>query len=446
MQSKRRFTPSVEPLENRWVPANVQFVSGFLLISPSSGEAALNLRLTQTAPNNFSVKDGASTLGTFGPVSNILITGGNGADTVTVDLNALTYAGNLFANLGNGNDTISVQSAGAAALLGNTTILTGLGNGAVKLASGAAGGINFGGTIQVVDTTPGSKVALTFGNATAASRVGQSLNITGMDTVTLGAGAADTVGGSVTVTDSILTSGVSVTVANKFTVNNNLSITTGNGNDSITINSATINGSTNVNTNGGNDSVTLAGTPTFGGSVTLQGASGNDSVTVGVGLAGATVNGNLSISLGDGNDTVTVNSASNVAGNLNITLGAGADSVVVDATVSGNMSFRLGNGNDTVTIGNAPAGTLNWTSGNGNDSVTLGDATNSAGEVWNVNMRFGTGSDTLTLAGNGTVASPEGLTGFIDMGGPPAGNQFDPTGSLAAGTWVTISPFTLQNV
>src|SRR5207245_8133889 len=122
------------------------------------------------------------------------------------------------------------------------------------------------------------------------------------------------------------------------------------------------------------------------------------------------------------------------------------DYTAFNGTVGGSLRFNFGNGDNTVTIDHAPAGVLYWTSGNGNDSVMLGGATNAPGETWNVNMRFGTGSDTLTLAGNGTVANPEKMTGFIDMGGPPAGNSFDPTNSLGAGTWVIVSPFTLQNV
>jgi hypothetical protein len=156
--------------------------------------------------------------------------------------------------------------------------------------------------------------------------------------------------------------------------------------------------------------------------------------------------GSLTTNLGSGNDTFTFNAAASVLGTMSVTGGNGNNTVTSDGTVNGSLSFNLGNGNDTVTVGNAPGGQLLWTSGNGNDSVTFGDATNAAGETWNVNMRFGTGNDTLTLAGNGTVASPEALTGFIDMGGPPGGNSFDPTGSLAAGTWVIVSPFTLQNV
>ncbi len=97
-------------------------------------------------------------------------------------------------------------------------------------------------------------------------------------------------------------------------------------------------------------------------------------------------------------------------------------------------------------VGNAPGGQLTWNSGNGQDSLTLGDATNQGGELWNVHMQFGSGSDTFVLAGNGTVATPERLAGFVDMGGPRGANAFDPTGSLAAGTWLTVSPFTLKHV
>jgi hypothetical protein len=65
-RTKRTFL-ELETLEDRWVPANVTFVSGFLIIGPSSGEPALNLTVTQSATtaNTFTVKDGTSTLGTF---------------------------------------------------------------------------------------------------------------------------------------------------------------------------------------------------------------------------------------------------------------------------------------------------------------------------------------------------------------------------------------------
>jgi hypothetical protein len=67
--------------------------------------------------------------------------------------------------------------------------------------------------------------------------------------------------------------------------------------------------------------------------------------------------------------------------------------------------------------------------------VTFGDAT--PGQLWTVNMRFGTGADTLTLTG----ANPEFITGFVDLGGPPGGNTFS-----QGANWTVVQPWTLQNV
>jgi hypothetical protein len=196
----------------------------------------------------------------------------------------------------------------------------------------------------------------------------------------------------------------------------------------------------------GNDFITLdVNALPYSGSFEANTNSGNDTVLVRSSGSAGSVSGNLSITSGGGNDSLTIGSNVAVHGNLSITLGGGADSVIEDAPVLGAMSWQLGNGNDTVTIGSAPGGQLTWNSGNGNDSVTFGDASNQPGH-WNVDMQFGNGNDTLILAGNGTVASPNGLTGFIDLGGPAGGNSFDPTGSLGAGTWIIISPFTIQNV
>jgi hypothetical protein len=442
MKQKRRVRIAVEQLEQRWVPATVRFVSGYLLISPSSGESAMNLTVKQATVNSFTVTDGASGLGTYSGVANILITGANGADTVTVNLNGLAYAGNLTANTGDGNDTVNITGGGA--ILGNVGLNTGFGNDSVALAATGAAGIHFGGTVQVTDLTGAN--TLTVGNG-AASSFGGDLSATGYNTVTLGNGTgAIAFGGNVTVNDGSVSLGAKITVSNGVTVNKALNITTGPGADTISLGNDTVTGNTQINTGSGNDTVTDTGAaPLFGGNLTISSTgSGNDSVNLSPGAG--TVGGTLSVTLGDGTDTVTLNSTLNVNGDLRMTLGNGNDSVTVDSLVNGNMFWSEGNGTDTITIGNAPGGVLNWTSGNGNDSVTLGDATNAAGETWNVHMQFGTGNDTLTLAGNGTVAAPEALTGFIDMGGPPGGNSFDPTGSLAAGTWVIVSPFTLQNV
>jgi hypothetical protein len=428
MKPKKRTLPSLELLEGRWLPANVTFVSGYLFIGPSSGETAMKLTAKQSSANHFTVTDGASTLGTFGPVGNLLISGSNGSDSITVNLNGLTYTGNIpFINSGNGNDTVSIINGKDN---GNVLVLLGVGNDSVSLAA------NVGGSAQVISQSGVGSASVTV----TSTSIGGDLSLTRARLVTLSAATA--FGGNVTVQDgSIGSSSVSITGA--ATVTKNLTIQGGTGSDSVAISGAlTVNGGTQITLGNGNDTFNLTGAATFGGNFSFSSGAGNDSVNVTAGTFGS----NASFNAGDGNDSVTLAAASTVSGTLSVTEGSGNDSVTVDSTVFGDERWNLGNGNDTVTIGNAPGGQLRWTSGNGNDSVTFGDATNSAGETWNVSMRFGTGNDTLTLAGNGTVASPEGLTGFIDMGGPPGGNSFDPTGSLAAGTWVVISPFTLQNV
>src|SRR5437899_1813528 len=105
MNVRHRARLNLEHLEDRWVPASVLLINGTLLISPSPGEAALTLTVRQTAANAFTVTDQGTLLGPFSPVSNLLITGGNGGDSVTVDVNGLNYTGGLLAFTGNGNDT-----------------------------------------------------------------------------------------------------------------------------------------------------------------------------------------------------------------------------------------------------------------------------------------------------------------------------------------------------
>jgi hypothetical protein len=67
-------------------PASVRLTNGYLIIGPSTGEAALQLTATQPAANTFTVKDGASSLGSYAGVANLMITGANGADSITVNL------------------------------------------------------------------------------------------------------------------------------------------------------------------------------------------------------------------------------------------------------------------------------------------------------------------------------------------------------------------------
>jgi hypothetical protein len=404
------------------------------------------LTIKQNSSNNFTVTDHGANLGTFTPVSRIFVTGTNGSDSIGLNLNANVYAGDFTVNSGNGNDT--VQIFGGGTMKGNTLIASGLGNDSVDINSTGAAAMTFGGNIQAVGNIGGNKT-LNFGNAGAATSVLSSLSVVGFNTVNLGAGGSDSIFGSATVQDGFLGIPVTINVANNMTILQSLSLSTGQGKTVVTIGSDTVGANLSVTMGAGNDSVFVSGAGTgtvVGGNLSVSGTTGNDTIN----LNGTeTIGGGLFLSLGDGTDSVgvTPNTVA-VGGDLVLSLGSGNDTVIEDAIISGNGRFFLGAGNDTVTIGNAPAGLLQWNSGNGNDSVTFGDGqTAVGGELWNVFMWFGTGNDTLTLvAGPGGTANPQGLSGFIDMGGPPNQNSFDPTNQLGAGTWVIVFPFNLQNV
>jgi hypothetical protein len=61
-------------------------------------------------------------------------------------------------------------------------------------------------------------------------------------------------------------------------------------------------------------------------------------------------------------------------------------------------------------IENAPGGRLTWRCGNGTNSLTLGSLKTTASEVWLVNLKFGNGKNTVTLAHTG---NPQFLLGTL---------------------------------
>jgi hypothetical protein len=444
MKPSRRTRLSVLQLETRWCPSlTVSLASGYLMVS---GVPNGTLTIQETGTHLFRVMDGTANLGSYS-ASNINIKLAHRPGDLNVLLNASGLGGNLFMDLGTGftgpSGTIHV---GGGKIGGTLTGVHGNGNETYDLgfnSVGATDPLTVASSVTISAPTsagvgagpPRDHLFLQTGSA-----VGSDLGTTNVDSVFLAPGSS--VGRNVSVSNSL-----EHTTPDTFlegSIGQDVSISgpaTGISVDLGSLAAATVVRNLSISTLGGNSVVTLAAGSSVGGTATITTGAGNDFVEM-----GGQVNGSATVSTGDGNDTFSLDAGAAVAGNFNLTTGNGNDTLTVDGSVSGAMVFTLGNGDNTVTVGNAPGGGLHWTSGNGNDSVTFGDATNAAGEFWNVNMRFGTGNDTLTLAGNGTVASPEQLSGFIDMGGPPGGNSFDPTGSLAAGTWVIVPPFTLQNV
>lgn len=436
-----RFRPSLERLEDRYLPANVQLFHGALLISPGPSQSALGLTLTQTAVNTFSVIDRGKALGSYGPVANVAITGGNGDDTVTVNVGQFAYAGSLYANTGNGNDGISLQGAGGA-LLGNVTLLTGNGADTVALNRSGGGAMTFGGAVRVLGGA-GSHTA-NLGNAGGPTHFGGSLDLVGFNNVSLGAGGADTLGGSVTVRSGANPFGLNVFVSNRFFIAHDLTAIGGAGNDTVTFeDGGALGGNLTADLGGGRNELNVGGNGpavVVGGSVRYTAGDGDDTIDL---ANNASIGGDLFVDLGGGNNTMFFDQPLSVGGNMSVNLGNGTNAWNggVNANVGGDLSVTLGNGNNHIVVypRTTVGGTFRLRSGNGNTALTFNNSFAPAPVHYRVDVLFGSGDDSFTLAG-GLGGGSGSLSGTVDGGGRINGNVFDQGPS-----WALLPDFRLVN-
>jgi hypothetical protein len=413
---KKTFRPLLEALERREVPTVSAVLNGNIL--NVSGNPDGNVQVRYTGNNQAVVYDnGVQVGGTFGNAQSLsVVLDNNQGKWVDIDLGGHIAKKDVAIDVGAGDSHTSYANYAVCVhsgiIGGNLTLSGGVGQEVF------APGLVISGSGQ--DPVPASSPLTVKGNLTFNPNAGSNLAVSNndFDTGFLWGDQAPTVtvNGTLTVSNAAAVGiGQHTTVANL-----TYSAAPAQGNGILGI-AGTVRGNVQA---------------TFG-----NGAPGNTLDLTPTGKIG----GNLQAGMGNGPAIVLLEVGSTIKTNAIISSGSGNDSITVDATVFGDLNVTLGDGNDTVTIGSAPGGLVSWASGNGNDSVTFGDATNRPG-TWNVYMLFHPGNDTITLAGNGTVATPNSLTGFISMGGPPGGNSFDPTGSLAAGTWQIVQPFKYQNV
>ncbi len=431
MRNVRRTRPTLESLENRLCPTGltVRFISGTLYISGDSTSRIINLNQTLLT-GQIQVFDNTSLLGTFS-ANSINLQTGNAAETVTLTLaGSRTFNGNVSLTTGNGNDQIVVtgDGSGLPQISGNLTINTGQGTNQVT--TGTTGSFQVSGNVLLQgagsDTFTIEGGTVINGNLSATDPTG-TFQLGGS-----GDGAA--VKGNVTINGA---GSHNVTVTPNGGVFGNFQSSTGGGLNQVTIN-APILGNVNVTETGSPSNLTL--TSLVGGSLTYTG-SGTNSVNL---ILASMIGGDATLNLGNGDSNYTLGGAATIYGSLRVNAGNGTDIGFLNGTINRNLSITVGNGANTLTIANAPGGVLSWTSGNGNSSLMLGFSLFTTGpETWTVNVRFGTGSDTFALSG--AVAPTHYLTGFVDMGGPPGGNSFDPAHALGV-NWQVLGPFTIQNV
>ncbi|QDV25768.1 autotransporter outer membrane beta-barrel domain-containing protein [Aureliella helgolandensis] len=138
----------------------------------------------------------------------------------------------------------------------------------------------------------------------------------------------------------------------------------GGGDNSISLDGGTISGSLVVKAAEGNDSVYVAADATIEQNIELSLGDGDNTIAV-----GGDIGNNVAIINGDGDDTVAFGEQSVVSGGVRIGLGEGQNSVEIAAEIARDLNLQGGVDDDTVSI-------LAEAIVAGNVSVSLGDGDN----------------------------------------------------------------------
>ncbi|MFV3130230.1 beta strand repeat-containing protein [Niveispirillum sp. KHB5.9] len=349
------------------------------------------------------VTGGAANDSITGSAGNDVLIGGAGADSLT--------AGSGFDNVsgGDGNDTLVFSTF----FDGNDTVAGGSGTDTLSVEQGT-GGI---GDLAFLNVT--SIETLSLGSGTGAVVLDTRAQAAGIVTVALSASANNVVNAG----------GYSSGIA--FVVNattGDVALTGGAGNDSFTFSGASsLNSSDSLIGGSGTDTIILTNGTNSGTGIAFSGTLGNgvsgiEQITISDTATGTGSTGSFTLTLASGfnsgaaisidasalggtGETLTLTGASGYNGAISATGGAAADLLVSSGTGAdrlfggaGNDSIDAGAGNDVVDggagddllYGNAGADTITGGAGNDVFAITSGSSTS-------------TGADTITDFSSGDV-------------------------------------------
>jgi hypothetical protein len=424
LKPKSRKFLTLEPLEDRCCPSAVFSYDGtnLTLTGDNLGDT-ITAKVTATNTVNIKFKSGAGptiNYGTYTVGGTLTLNGGNGADTILLDLNGHIFGGNAKLNAGLGNNTVNVDSVAAAdgQLQGNLSITSG--SGADSVTIGATNAVSLGGVNDTINTGGGGDTV----HVSHASILSGNVTFLNANTITFGDGTNVAQAGNLTIKNAALGGQASsFTLAANSVVNHSFAFTGGNGMDTVDIEGA-LDGSAQITTGNSTNSLTIGPAATVNSGLTYTGGSGADTVSID---AGAVISGNLTLNLGDGNNTGNFNTAFTVNGSMTVNGGSGDDNMgTFSGTVNGDLAFNLGTGNNTVDYEGSAVVNLNY-SGNANDTFTFG--TSISGNL-NVN-----GVTTFTF----NALSSVGGNATIDFGTDADADLYTNNGVTVGGTLTILN-------
>jgi hypothetical protein len=389
---------------------------------------------------------GSSDLITSTSVAESLVVTGANAGTI----NSFGFSGIESVDLGAGNDSGSINAAGA--LSGNLSF----GTGTDTLSYAAYGSAV---SVQLSGITSGTGT-ISAGGATAVSGV-----VNGVESL-VGSAASDTL------TDATGASTVVINAANGGTIDGlgfssfeNFSLSTGS--DDVTVQSGgSLSGNLNLGDGTTNTLVMDSGAGAVG-SVTAT--SGADSVTIN----GGSVTG--AVDLGDGSNSLTISNSSSTIGG-NVSFGTGTSDTLSYAGYGNAVTVSLNSATSTaaagatgitgsvsgfeILVGGSASDTLNATSGvnslnvaadgtttldtsltvSGFETINLGASADASSDTATISGAFsgsvdlGAGSDTATVNNGGSVTNLAGGVGTDTLNLDGVANTVTITGSGAGST------------
>ncbi len=452
MRNRPSFRPRLAVLEDRTCPSlALKPIGSDLIIRGSPSTSLAGLTITGVGGTNFDVSDGLKDLGTFSLTGNLTLDLTRYNSPITLDLNGQALPGNIVFDLGAGNvfsspRPITIISSTSPGTIGGSVIVKG-GSGDESLKIGAPGGadaVSIGGSV-VFDGHNGRLMNNNTLDIFDGSSITGSVTARLISNVQIGesGGTGAFIGGNLIVNDAGSRSDLTTSINHDSEVAGKVEVTgtsrfVSQGDQFIVESGATIVGKLIANLGSNANLWKLGGI--FDGTVLLAGgggvqpANGSALNTIelddGAGSSGK-FNSSLTADIGSGSTALVFNPGTLIAGNLTLSFGNGTHDLgggslggVFAGTVAGNISINLGNGLNTAVIDSAPGKQLNWNSGAGDTLLTLGSPEAHANSFWRVNVHFGVGSNTLTLASNaaayqflkGSVTGSNGTDTLINDG------------------------------
>jgi hypothetical protein len=446
MKSEIRRPLSVEALEDRWVPATIQFDGSNLSVSNLFLDGgASKIQVLQQANDSFEVLDGNNNNGSYDVTGNITILGNNAKDTVIVNVNnTVGLLGNLSIDAGNANGNITIDGNQAGAFIaGNSNIS--LGSNASQVTLGGTTGFTNKGSLTVTARGNGDN-SITIGGAANSTIVLGNTQIIGFPVVTLGGTQGDLFAGNVGIGNFQDQNASAIQLKAGAQIRGNFTEQASNAPTSVQVNGSVL-GFATVALGNGTNSVTLAGggAPVTLGNLTITGGNGNTTFTPSGGSA-VTVLNNVSVNWGNGNNVVGSSAGFTVNGSLSVVNGNGSLNAATDAFQGqdfGNLSVNSGNGNNQVTLdgtnGAVVGGVFNYNGGNGGNSVTIDNASPNV-----VDLNGHVGNDPANLLTIGAGTTPGTITGTFIWNDPTA--AIPGVNGLVNNGYVFTSPITLINI